>query len=93
VNLYAMTYHPLINGNPVDRQMILDTLDKMPEILNWRASIGAIFLVSNQSSMVLSRALHLRIPDLLYVILPVGKGADGWADKDTWTFINDPKSA
>jgi hypothetical protein len=72
----------------IDRQDILDGLDKMPEISNWRASTGVIFFVSSEDMFRLSDKIHARFPDLLFMITPIRvSSAAGWTDRETWAFI------
>ncbi|MBV9861115.1 MAG: hypothetical protein JO267_03095 [Alphaproteobacteria bacterium] len=72
----------------VDRQDILNYLDKMPEVANWRASTGAIFIVTNANGMYLSTKIHEAMPRLLFAIVPIdSRQMWGWSDPDTWKFI------
>jgi hypothetical protein len=85
---YVLTWLPWLDGGPIDRQKILDVLNTMPEVLNWRAAVGAIFIISESSPTQLSIGLRTRIPNLHHMIVPIDVTiADGWADKETWDFI------
>jgi hypothetical protein len=81
-------------GGTVKRQDILDFLDSIPSIVNWRASTGAIFIVSNESARQLADRIHEKLPKLHFVLAPiVGFQCQGFAEKGTWDFINHPKSS
>ena len=90
MNCYIMSWHPVYTGapRPVDRQMLLNVLDKLTEVVSWRASTGTIFLLSEASARTISERLREEIPDLLFVILPIRiEDVWGWTDKETWDFI------
>jgi hypothetical protein len=80
-----------------NRQEILDAIDKVPEIVNWRASVGAIFLVtdSNVSSSNVTDLILKAIPNISrFIIAPIdGMRSQGMADADTWNFLNNPRRA
>jgi hypothetical protein len=76
----------------INRQQILDMLDKDPQIKNWRASTGAIFIASEVSAKQLSEALHGTFPKLHFIIAPIDiEKTWGYSDKDTWEFIRRPQ--
>jgi hypothetical protein len=78
----------------VDRQPLLDFIDKIPEIVNWQAGGGAIFLISEQSPDWISEKIHSKFPDLNYIIMPVDiVGAQGYTQKDVWDFLQRPRRA
>jgi hypothetical protein len=90
---YILTWLPWLNG-PTERQTILDALNSMPEVLNWRAAIGAVFIISDSPATVLSAGIRNRLPNLQYVIVPVDMSvSDGWADRETWNFLQNPQRA
>ena len=78
----------------ITRQKILDNLDKIPEISNWRASIGAIFIAGAFSVRELGEKIHGLMPDLLYLLSSIDmEKAAGWTDRQTWDFIQIPKGS
>jgi hypothetical protein len=86
---HIVTFRP-----PFDRQKLLDALDTMPNITNWRASTGAVFIVADESVEVntIADQLIAKLPDLRFVVSTISsKTSQGFTDKDTWAFITDPK--
>ena len=91
---YVLVWHPLIGNRTVSRKEILDALNTIPEVLNWRAAVGTIFLISEQTSPQVSDKIRAKIPGLLHVVVPVDMNiTQGWADKDTWDFLTRPRRA
>jgi hypothetical protein len=91
---YMLTWHPWYKkfDSQVDRQHILDVIDKMPEVENWRAAIGAIFLATDLNARQLSDKIHQSMPDLTFLVVPAKLDqVEGWADRKTWDFIRRPK--
>jgi hypothetical protein len=86
-----MIWNPTLEGKPaqaIDRQVILDFLDTLPEVYNWRANLRAIFIVSDASHELLSEKIHTRFPGLLHIVALIsGETCQGWVDQDTWDFI------
>lgn len=88
---YVLVWHPWNDKDRVYRQPILDTLDKMPSVVNWRASTGAIFIGSNATEETLSEELANKMPNLEFVISEITLAtSQGRTDRETWTFIGDP---
>jgi hypothetical protein len=78
----------------VDRDELLQKLDQMPEVLNWRASVGAIFIVSKAGSVQLSLQIHGALPRLQFVLVSITNSiCTGWADNGTWDFVNNPRAS
>lgn len=80
----------------VDRDAVTRALDEIPEVKNWRASAGAIFIVTSQtvSSIDLAPKLGAKIPQARFVMAPIsGVASQGRADQATWDFINQPTPA
>jgi hypothetical protein len=92
---YLMTWTvSLEGGGQIDRQEILNYFETDQRIRNWRASTGAIFIVSEASQLELGDRLHLRFPNLHYIITPLNMTELwGWTDKETWEFILRPRRA
>jgi hypothetical protein len=77
-----------------DRQNILDVLDGIPEILNWRAASGAIFVVSQKGENWISDKIHAAFPDAIFLVATIDIAtSQGYQDKETWEFIERPKPA
>ena len=98
MNCFIVTWSGVYDdrkGNPVvDRQTILDALDEISEILNWRASTGAVFVVSESTATSLWKKIHEKLPDLHFTIAPISiETIEGWTDERTWEFIRNPRSA
>ena len=76
-----------------DRQKILDALNELPEVVNWRAAVGGIFLATPRSVTAdkIGRDLAPKIPGVKFVIAAVDGLAQGNADDLTWEFLNKPK--
>jgi hypothetical protein len=92
MKVYMLTWQAWLNNKSFDRQTLLNALDRMPEVLNWRAAIGAAFIVSEASQEQLTDSLMKQIPDLRFVFAQIDMGnIQGWADKETWDFITNPK--
>jgi len=91
VNCFIFSWHPVFQETPlklVSRQELLDQLDKMPEVKNWRASTGVIFVITDVGSYQLSAQIHGAFPSLLFTLGPVHISTlSGWTDPATWDFI------
>jgi hypothetical protein len=76
-----------------ERQTILDALDGIPEIVNWRAATGAIFVVSELSGPVLAEVINPKLPaHVHFVLVPASiDRTSGYTDKETWDFIRRPR--
>ena len=77
-----------------NREFILGVLDALAEVKNWRASVGAILIVteSNITSNILANAIGGRVGTTRFLIAPIwGPMTQGRADLDTWQFINNPQ--
>jgi hypothetical protein len=89
-----MTWLPYVNNRSIDRQEVLNALNAMPGVMNWRASVGAIFIISSLPATALSMQVRQKLPGLQHVIAPIDMvTADGWADPDTWNFLRYPTAA
>lgn len=98
---FVLSWHPFYeggkgkearSGKPVVRQDILDTIDKIDEVANWRASTGSIFIASDSSARVIAKKLRELMPLLTFVLLPIDiENVWGWTDKETWEFIQNPR--
>jgi hypothetical protein len=94
MNIYVMIWHPYIGEKVIERSVVLDSLDKIPEIENWRANIGAIFIASKSSASEISDSIRQKIPGLMHMVIPIDLAhMQGWADRDTWEFILKPRPA
>jgi hypothetical protein len=75
-----------------ERQPILDAIEKVPEIVNWQAGGGAIFMVSEKNTEWLTEVIHEKLPDLTFVICPTNIGQmQGYLPKVVWEFIQRPR--
>jgi hypothetical protein len=91
---YLLTWDRLKNTTGERRQEILDFLDTIPEIVNWRATTGIILLVSELTADEIIDKLHEKFPKLGFIVAPVNiDDVQGIANKETWDFIRYPKSA
>lgn len=80
--------------NSASCQVVLDALDKIPQIINWRASTGAIFLVSSIDASALTDLIHEKLPKEHFVISQISiDTVEGYTDRDTWNFIRRPRRA
>jgi hypothetical protein len=105
MNCYILAWSPAYHAPPttnalvsirpptlVNRQQILDQLDKIPEVMNWRASTGAIFIASESSANDLSTKIHAALPTLIFVLSQINHHTtQGYSDKETWEFIIQPR--
>lgn len=76
------------------RDKLIAAVDKVPEIVNWRASSGAIFLVSEESDNWLAEKIHEIVPELkTFLVTKIDmEHAQGYQDKQTWDFIQNPRA-
>jgi hypothetical protein len=72
---------------------MIDLIDKIPEIVNWRASIGVIFLVSEKNENWISEKIHAGLPpDAAYLVSTITiDGSQGYLDAESWDFIRNPR--
>jgi hypothetical protein len=92
MNCYVLMWSAVVEGTLLDRQEVINFIDSVPEIVNWRASTGGIFLVSNASPKIISTKINAKFPKLTFIISPIAiQSTWGWADKETWDFIRNPQ--
>jgi hypothetical protein len=85
--------HILTWGGVINRQRILNALDTVEDVVNWRASTGAIFIVTglNLTSSELAFKLRPKLNGIRFIVASiVGQQAQGESDTATWNFINFP---
>jgi hypothetical protein len=89
-----LVWHPIVEKARIDRRSILDVLDTIPDVKNWRAHVGAILIASDSTAENLFRKIHEKLPTLIFLIAPIEiEEVFGWTDQDTWEFISEPKPA
>jgi hypothetical protein len=92
MNCYLLTWTLKKGDQLFPAKEIVDYLDTLQDIKNWRNDVGAIFLVSELSPTQLHSKIHRKFPELRYIITPIDiNDIEGWAPKDTWDFIRYPK--
>jgi hypothetical protein len=91
MNCYLMTW----SGSNVNTQTILDALDKLSEIVNWRSATGGIFIVSDTPPNDLSELINNSIPKHVHFVLARLRIGETWGytDEKTWEFIRRPRRA
>ncbi|MBX9657081.1 MAG: hypothetical protein K2X00_00830 [Nitrospiraceae bacterium] len=91
MKVYLLTF----NYDLAPRQTVLDYLDTRREVLNWYAFLqGSVFLVSRSSIIDMETLFAIRFPNVFFVIIEVSAGkCGGWLPKQTWEFVNQPKSS
>jgi hypothetical protein len=73
---------------------MIDTIDALPEIVNWRAAAGTIFLVSDKGVNWITNEIHKKYSELKFLVVPLKlSDVQGYQDKKTWDFIEIPKPA
>jgi hypothetical protein len=93
MKVFVLVWSPLVINKVIDRQELIDVLDKIPEIANWRASTGAIFLNSDADAITLYERIHSAMPNLLFVVSEINiNTCKGWDVPQTWDFIARPRS-
>jgi hypothetical protein len=86
------SYVLIFDHSVVPRQQMLQYIDTLPFIRNWRASTGAIFLASEWQPHQIYAPIHERFPNLHFVVSKVDRfTTQGWTDQETWDFLNNPK--
>jgi hypothetical protein len=89
MNCFILTWR---RNDDLPRRTILDTLDAIPDVLNWRAAVGAIIIVSESDARSISEKINEKLPKLHFLVSPVSiDSAEGYMDKDTWNFIRRPR--
>jgi hypothetical protein len=74
------------------REEVLDVLNKLRDVKNWRASTGCIFIITDVSLNELTAQLQRMLPGVSFILVPYdGTQANGWTDSATWDFANYPK--
>lgn len=77
-----------------DRQAMLDFLDQVPEIVNWRTISGSVIIVSARDEDWLATKIHQKYPELTFIVAPLRLSEiQGMQPKETWDFIEKPKPA
>lgn len=79
-------------GKDIDRQKILDFLDTISEVKNWKAVDGIILIVSDATAVQLNTQINQKFPTLRHLIAPITiDQIEGYTDQDTWDFIGNPR--
>lgn len=91
---YMITWlSSLEGGGIVNRQTLINAIDSIDIVHNWRASTGAIFVSSPHTAEEISRRIRRSLPKLAFVVAQIDLGnIHGWTDKDSWNFIQHPKA-
>jgi hypothetical protein len=86
--VHVMTFHPI-----GIRKQILDTLDAIPDVKNWRATTGGIFIVTevDVSTNALAMNIHSRLPNVRFILAGVAGATQGNSETETWDFLNNPR--
>src|SRR5579862_1714228 len=88
--VYLLIWNPMLPER-FDRQTVINFLDMLPEVVNWRASTGGILIVSRHDVNVLTAKLHEKLLKMNFILARIpGLTSQGWTDADTWKFINNP---
>jgi hypothetical protein len=87
-------YAILWSVHDVERQSMLDFLDTIPEILNWRAASGTVFIVSESDVERLTELVRAVKLNMKFLITPIEMDdIQGYQDPKTWEFIRNPKAS
>ena len=85
---YIFTWSRTTKGVAVSRQELLDAFSDIEEIKYWRASTGAIFVVSDAPPAKLGEKIRQLFPELFFMFTEIrSETSDGWTDQGTWDFI------
>lgn len=78
----------------LNRQKIVDYLDTVPELKNWRATNGAVFIATEMDENWLAQQIHKAFPEMHFMVTPVQiETVQGYQDAGTWDFIRNPRPA
>ena len=81
---------------PAERQMIINALDQIEFVKNWRVATNAFFIVTPDtiSSHDVAKELEAKAPSLSrFVVAKIASsGTQGRADNETWDFLNNPRA-
>jgi hypothetical protein len=90
-----MKCYAVISASPAEeREKLLEVIDKLPEIVNWRTASGAIFVVSEKSENWISNKIHAVFPSLIFLVTLIDvEQSQGYQDEETWKFMQNPKKA
>lgn len=86
---YLLTWDRLVVDDNKRRQEFIDFLDTIPEIVNWRASVGVILLVSDLPAEIIQEKIRAKFPkELGFLLVPINiHDAQGYTNRETWEFI------
>lgn len=84
---YLLVY----NADVGTRDSLLQIIDTMPEVTNWRYELPYTFyLISELSANDLAHRLRTLTGDKgRFLITEVSPNKQGWLPKDSWHFLND----
>lgn len=84
----------LEGGGQISRDQLIEFIDKVPQIVNWRSTLRSIFIASELSPQGIHEIVHRKYPKLHFIVAEVSLDTVwGWADQKTWDFIEKPKPA
>jgi hypothetical protein len=90
-----MKCYAIMHTGP-DREKVIEAIDKVPEIVNWRSTAGAIFVVSEKTADWITNKIHKVFPEkeMIFLISPLNiQECQGYLDQETWDFLRTPKRA
>jgi hypothetical protein len=91
---YLFTWHRYIGDDQFDRKELLNYLDTIPEVVNWRTSAGAVLIASDLTADDLEKKIHAKFPGLFFIVALITiQTIDGRNDQASWDFIRSPKPA
>jgi hypothetical protein len=74
------------------KQEVIDYFDSRPEIVNWKTTQGIILLVTQSTMIDITSKFRVRFPNVFLIMVEVTQNtSQGWLEKETWDFINNPK--
>lgn len=93
-NLHS--YLIVFNNAFASREEVTDLIDRIPDVVNWRADLpNCVLAISNLSASALSETLaELNIgadgkTKGQYLVAEVGKNKQGWLPKSMWRMMNE----
>ncbi len=87
------SYILMFNPNEFSRKDMTNLLDSIKEISNWQSILPAAFAIVTEKTVndICAVIREKRDENFQFIVInPVSK--NGWLAKESWAFINNPKS-
>ena len=80
--------------NPLEKDKLIQFIDRRPEVINWYTFGAIVFLISDYDLSYLGSLIHNGVESLFFVICEIDqRNIQGWMPEQAWDFVLNPRPA